>query len=58
MPQRCDASSFRSSLSQVGQDRLVYLILAEYCLILTEAQAPQPDHNVHDGAHNRGWRAS
>jgi hypothetical protein len=26
--------------------------------ILPEAQAPQPDHNVHDGAYYRGWRTS
>src|SRR4029077_19439316 len=32
------------------KNRLVYLILAEDRLILPEAQAPQPDHNVHDGA--------
>src|SRR5262249_44683405 len=31
-------------------DRFVYLVLAEDRLILPEAQAPQPDHNVHDGA--------
>ena len=35
---------------QVRKDRLVYLILAECRLILPEAQAPQPDHDVHDGA--------
>ena len=29
------------------KDRLVYLILAEDRLIFPEAQAPQPDHNVH-----------
>jgi hypothetical protein len=34
--------------------RLVYVILAEDRLVLSEAQAPQPDHNVHDGAHKRG----
>jgi hypothetical protein len=33
-----------------------YLIFAEYRLIFPEAQAPQPDHNVHHGAYNRGWR--
>src|ERR1700724_654689 len=43
---------------QARKDRLVYLILAECRLVLPEAQAPQPDHNVHDGAHNRGWRAA
>jgi len=30
--------------------RLVYVILAENGLILPEAQAPQPDHNVHESA--------
>jgi hypothetical protein len=35
---------------EVGQDALVYLILAECRLIFPEAQASQPDHNVHRGA--------
>jgi site-specific recombinase XerD len=35
---------------QARKDRLVYLILAEGRLILPKAKAPQPDHNVHDGA--------
>ena len=43
---------------QARKNRLVYLVLAECRLILPEAQAPQPDHNVHDGAHNQWWRAS
>ena len=34
---------------QVRQDLFGYLVLAEDRLILPEAQAPQPDHNVHDG---------
>ena len=33
---------------QARENRLVYLILAEGRLVLPEAQAPQPDHNVHD----------
>src|SRR5262249_1018416 len=37
---------------------LIYLVLAERCLVLSETQAPQPDHDVHDGVHNRGWRTS
>ena len=45
-------------MRQARKNRLVYLILAECRLILPEAQAPQPDHNVHDGAHNQWWRAS
>jgi hypothetical protein len=38
---------------QIGQDRLAYLVLAERRLILPEAQAPEPDHHVHDGAPTR-----
>src|SRR5262245_40773798 len=44
---------------QVRQDLFGYFVLAECCLILPEAQAPQPDHNVHDGAPlNHGWSPS
>src|SRR5215475_12859942 len=32
---------------KVGKNRLVNLVLAECCLVLPEAQAPQPDHNIH-----------
>jgi hypothetical protein len=38
------------NLRQIDQDRLVYVILAECRLILPEAQAPQPGHNIHAGA--------
>jgi hypothetical protein len=34
---------------QTRKNRLVYLVLAECRLILPEAQAPQPNHDVHDG---------
>ena len=59
-PNDATPSSFRSLVRQARENRLVYVILAEDRLVLTEAQAPQPDHNVHDGAgaHNRGWRTS
>src|SRR5215471_13541994 len=43
---------------EVGKDVLVYLVLAEYRLILFEAQAPQPDHNIHDGAQTQGCHTS
>ena len=34
------------------------LILLSQCrLVFFEAEAPQPEHNVHDGAHNQWWRA-
>jgi hypothetical protein len=39
---------------EVGQDALVYLVLAEYRLILFEAKAPQPDDDVHNSAPNSG----
>ncbi len=40
---------------QARKDRLVYLVLAECRPILPEAQAPQPDHDVHKCARNQGW---
>ena len=46
----CDAKLLQGLVRQARKDRLVYLILAECSLILPEAQAPQPEHNVHDGA--------
>ena len=58
VPKRRDAKLLQVLCRQVRKDRLVYLILAEGRLVLPEAQAPQPDHNVHDGAHNQWWRAS
>src|SRR5262249_31983180 len=53
----CDAKLLQRLVRQARQDRLIYLVLAERCLVLSEAKAPQPDHDVHDGAHN-GWRTS
>ena len=58
MTQRRDAKLLEVLRRQVGQDRLVYLVFAEDRLVLPEAQAPQPDHNIHDGAYNRGWPIS
>ena len=57
-PSAATPSSFRSSCRQVRQDRLVYLVLAECRLILPEAQAPQPDHDVHEGTRTSGCRTS
>jgi hypothetical protein len=50
MPQCSDAKLFQVLSREARQDPLVNLILAEDCLVLLKAQAPQPDHNVHDGA--------
>ena len=54
VPECCDAKLLQVLFRQARKNRLVYLIVAECRLVLTEAQAPQPDRNVHDGAHNRG----
>ena len=45
-------------MRQARKNRLIYFILAECHLVLSEAQAPQPDHNVHEGAHNQWWHTS
>ena len=58
MPDDADAKLLQVLRRQARKNRLVNLVLAERSLILSEAKAPQPDHDVHDGAHNRGWRAS
>ena len=58
MPDNRDAEVFQVLTRQARKNRLIYLIFAECRLILPEAQAPQPDHNVHDGANNRGRRTS
>ena len=58
MSQGRDAEFFQVLGRQVRQDLFGYLILAECGLIFPEAQAPQPDHDVHDGAPTHGCRAS
>ena len=55
---RRDAKLLQVLVRQAWENRLVYVILAEDRLVLAEAQAPQPDHDVHEGAHNQWWRAS
>jgi hypothetical protein len=50
MPQCGDAKLFQVLSREARQDPLVNLVLAEDRLILPEAQAPQPDHDVHDSA--------
>ena len=50
VPECRDAKLLQVLFRQARKNRLVYLILAECRLVLPEAQAPQPDHNVHDGA--------
>ena len=50
MSKRRDAKLLQVLVRQARENRLVYVILAEDRLVLAEAQAPQPDHDVHDGA--------
>src|SRR5580704_7362855 len=57
MTNRTNADFLQVLLGQVREDPFVDLVVAERRLVLREAEAPQPD-NVHDGAHNQGWRAS
>jgi hypothetical protein len=53
MPNCRDAKLLQGLVRQARENRLVYLILAECRLVPSEAQAPQPDYNVHDGAPTR-----
>jgi hypothetical protein len=56
MPECCDAKLLQVLFREARKNRLVYLVLAECRLILPEAKAPQPDHDVHNGAPNSGLR--
>jgi hypothetical protein len=58
MTNRTNADFFQVLLGQVREDPFVDLVLAESRLVFFEAKAPQPDHHVHDGAHNQRWRPS
>ena len=49
MTKRGDTKLLQVLVRQARENRLVYVILAEDRLVLREAQAPQPDHDVHDG---------
>jgi hypothetical protein len=59
MSNRTNADFLQVLLGQVREDPFVDLVVAESRLVFFEAQAPQPDHHVHDGrAHNQGWPTS
>jgi hypothetical protein len=47
-----DADFLQVLLGEVREDPLADLVVAECRLVFFEAQAPQPDHDVHDGALN------
>ena len=53
---RRDAKLLQGLRASGSENRLVYVILAEDRLVLAEAQAPQPEHNVHRGAPTQGCR--
>ena len=53
MPQSSYAKFFQVLGREARQDPFGNFILAEDRLVPFEAQAPQPDHHVHDGAHNQ-----
>ena len=50
MANRADADFLQVLLGEVREDPLVDLVVAESRLVFFEAQAPQPDHDVHGGA--------
>ena len=58
MPKCGDAKLLQVLQPSAGKNRLVYLVVAERSLILSEAKAPQPDHDVHDGARASAWSIS
>ena len=58
MPECGNAKLFEVLGGEAREGPLVDLVVAECRLVFFEAQAPQPDHHVHDGAHNQWWRAS
>ena len=58
MTDRTDADFLQVLRREAREDLFGNLVFAECGLVLPEAEAPQPDHHVHDGAHNQWWRAS
>src|SRR6185436_12459974 len=59
---RTNADFLQVLLRQAREDPLVYLVLAECRLVSFEAQAPQPNRDIHDGVplrlemlRPRGW---
>ena len=58
MTNRTNADFLQVLLGQVREDPFVDLVVAESRLVFCEAKAPQPDHDVHDGAPNLGLLTS
>jgi len=49
MTDDADAQILQVFRRQARKNSFVNLVFAERSLILSEAKAPQPDHDVHDG---------
>jgi hypothetical protein len=47
---RTNADFLQVLLCEAREDPLVYLVVAERSLVSFEAQAPQPNHDIHGGA--------
>jgi hypothetical protein len=58
MTNRANADFLQVLRREAWQDLFGNLVFAKCGLVLPKTEAPQPDHNVHDGACNRGWRTS
>ena len=58
MPNSGDAKLFQVLCRQARENPFVNLVLAEGRLVLFEAEAPQPDHEVHEGRPTQGCRTS
>ena len=50
MTNRTNADFLQVFLREAREDPFVYFVFAERSLVLSEAQAPQPTSEVHDGA--------
>src|ERR1700731_3564730 len=58
MPKCRDAKLLQVLSRQARKNRFVNLVLAERSLILSKTKAPQPNHDVHDGARASSWSIS
>jgi hypothetical protein len=45
-----DTKFLQVLIRQIGQDAVVYRVIAKRSLVLLKAKAPQPPTDVHDGA--------
>ena len=57
-PNDATPSSFRFSCVRLGRTVSSMSFSRNAASYFPRPKAPQPDHNVHEGAHNQWWRAS